>query len=61
MSGNKKDAFMKEIAVKFLRRIRKVFKSKSVKKLGYNKLISDEEQRFNLLNGFNRIFDRCLF
>lgn len=51
MSGPKKGVNFKEITV-FFRRLRKIFKTKkSAKKLGYNKLITDEEQRcgFNLI------------
>lgn len=48
MSSSKKGAYLIEIATLFLRRIRRIFHNskKSAKKLGYNKLITDEEQRF---------------
>lgn len=46
MSGSRKGVCLKEMTIVVLRRIRRAFKiKKSVRKLGYNKLISDEEQR----------------
>lgn len=56
MSSSKKGASFKEITILFIRRIRRIFHNnkKSAKKLGYNKLITDEEQRFY-------IYNLCLF